>query len=92
MGVHAQSRATKAPSASCTPTPTFHASQGHPPVTRTAANEKGAVGLDTVLKPPVRGPPTSGLRGLCDGLIPHPRKKKHLLRKMKRKKTERITR
>jgi hypothetical protein len=60
MGVQAQSRATKAPSASCTPTPTFHASQGHPSVTHTAANEEGAVGLDTVLKPPVRGPPTSG--------------------------------
>jgi hypothetical protein len=28
--------------------------------THTAANEEGAVGLDTVLKPPVRGPPTSG--------------------------------
>jgi hypothetical protein len=64
MGVQAQSRATRAPSASCTPTPTFHASQGHPPVTRIAANEEGAVGLDTVLKPPVRGPPTSGGCGL----------------------------
>jgi hypothetical protein len=94
MGVQAQSRATKAPSVSCTPTPTFHASQGHPPVTHTAANEEGAVGLDTVFK--TTSTWSSDVRGLCDGLIPHPRKKTFIKKDEKENNgtdnTKRITR